>query len=171
MSNLVGKLVKTHGIIALPVIMSVGLLMSLSDLRPADAIGGGYGKGRVVLRESGFDFGRTPQQARVAKKFYIVNGGSDTLRIINIDPGCGCTKAPITRDLIPAGDSAQVEIILSSGRKRNAYEKPTKITTSDMFARTVTYDIAAYVIPDGTPTSPVFCGRRSCSLVKQQRLW
>jgi hypothetical protein len=45
-----------------------------------------YG-GRAVMRESGFDFGKTPQESKVTKKFFIVNEGTDTLRIIDIKPG------------------------------------------------------------------------------------
>jgi hypothetical protein len=46
-----------------------------------------YYKGRAVIRESGFDFGKLQQHSYVSKKFYVVNEGLDTLEILKVDPG------------------------------------------------------------------------------------
>ncbi|MFH1894121.1 MAG: hypothetical protein ABIK83_15725 [Candidatus Zixiibacteriota bacterium] len=46
-----------------------------------------YTKGRAVIREGGFDFGKVPQNAFVSKKFYLINMGSDTLEVLKVDPG------------------------------------------------------------------------------------
>ena len=46
-----------------------------------------YTKGRAVLREMSFDFGKVPQDSRVRKKFYLINEGVDTLEIVDIKPG------------------------------------------------------------------------------------
>ena len=46
-----------------------------------------FTKGRAVFRKTGFNFGKIPRGARVAKKFYLVNEGIDTLEVIDIKPG------------------------------------------------------------------------------------
>jgi len=46
-----------------------------------------YTKGRAVIREGGFDFGKVPQNTHVSKKFYLINLGSDTLEVLKVDPG------------------------------------------------------------------------------------
>jgi len=46
-----------------------------------------YTKGRAVIREGGFDFGKVPQNTSVSKKFYLINMGSDTLEVLKVDPG------------------------------------------------------------------------------------
>jgi len=48
---------------------------------------GGYTKGSALMRELGFDFGKVTQGAKVSKKFFVVNTGTDTLQIIDIKPG------------------------------------------------------------------------------------
>ena len=49
--------------------------------------GGGYTRGSALMRELGFDFGKVVQGSKVSKKFYVINTGTDTLRIIDIKPG------------------------------------------------------------------------------------
>ena len=49
--------------------------------------------------------------------FWIKSTGKDTLRILEVKPGCGCTKAPVKKREISPNDSTELEIIYSSGRR------------------------------------------------------
>jgi hypothetical protein len=76
------------------VIFSLLLLTSVAEaqkvvppLQRETATQSAYTKGRAVIRESGFDFGKVPQHSYVSKKFYLLNEGLDTLEILKVDPG------------------------------------------------------------------------------------
>ena len=71
--------------------------------------------GQMQLSEDYFDFGFLPGDARVSHIFWLKNVGNDSLEIKRIQPGCGCTKAPLRKRLIAVDDSAKIEIIFSSG--------------------------------------------------------
>jgi hypothetical protein len=66
--------------------------------------------------------------------------------------------------LIAVGDSAEIELILSTGRKKNLYSKSARIITSDLLNRTMSYKIKAYIVPEKSPTSPVVCMPRKLNL-------
>jgi hypothetical protein len=114
-----------------------------------------FRKGVAEFRESGFDFGKVPQQTAACKRFHVVNVGTDTLEILDVKTGCGCTKAPISKKLIGAGDSTEIEIIFSTGNRTGPYSKSTRVETSDLLSRVANLKIAAYVYPQNVPTSPV----------------
>lgn len=76
------------------VILSILALVSIADaqkiippMQRETATQSAYTKGRAVIRESGFDFGKVPQHSYVSKKFYVINEGLDTLEILKVDPG------------------------------------------------------------------------------------
>lgn len=115
-----------------------------------------FSGGQAVIREHAFDFGKVPQGANVSKVFYLINEGSDTLEIIKVKPGCGCTKAPVSKNVIAPGDSAEIEIIFSSGRRRGRWAKSTRVFTSDIVRGVSKLRFSAEVYPEGAPTTPLY---------------
>ncbi|MBK7141543.1 MAG: DUF1573 domain-containing protein [bacterium] len=86
---------------------------------------------RLVIPEVEFDFGFSPQNSAISHPFWLKSAGDDTLKIVNVVPGCGCTKAPLERDQIAAGDSTRVEIIFSTGSYQGAVSKSPKVVTNE----------------------------------------
>ncbi len=115
-----------------------------------------FSGGQAVMREYAFDFGKVPQGASVSKVFQLINEGRDTLEIIKVKPGCGCTKVPISTNLIAPGDSAEIEIIFSSGRRRGKWAKSTQVFTSDIVRGVSKLKFSAEVYPEGAPTTPLY---------------
>lgn len=114
-----------------------------------------FSGGQALIRENSFDFGKVPQRAKVSKIFYVINEGTDTLEILKIKPGCGCTKAPVTDRLVAPGDSTIIEIIFSSGRRRGTWAKSTQVFTSDLLQGVSKLRFSAQVYPEGSPTTPI----------------
>ncbi len=104
-----------------------GLLLSLS-------LGAGHATAgpKVELSETRFDFGMAPQNAKLSHVFWIHSTGDEELKILNVYPGCGCTQAPLDKNLLPAGDSTRLEIIFSTGAYMGQVVKhPTFTSNAD----------------------------------------
>jgi hypothetical protein len=86
---------------------------------------------RLVLPEVEFDFGFSPQNSSISHFFWMKSAGDDTLKILDIIPGCGCTKAPLERDIVASGDSTRVEIIFATGSYQGAVSKSPRVKTNE----------------------------------------
>lgn len=71
---------------------------------------------RLAIPQTEFDFGQVPQNSKVSHIFWLYSVGDEGLRIIKVDPGCGCTRAPLEKNFLPPGDSTRLEIIFETGR-------------------------------------------------------
>jgi len=98
-----------------------------------------------------FDFGFTPQNAAVSYDFWLYSTGKDTLKITRVKTSCGCTKAPLEKDVLAPGDSTRLEIIFTTGRYKNKVRKSIYVTTnSDQVARQVVIMSNILIRPDST---------------------
>ena len=68
----------------------------------------------LTISKDEFDFGYIPQSSKVSHVFWLSNTGDQDLKIAKVNPGCGCTRAPLDQNVIPPGDSTRLEIIFSS---------------------------------------------------------
>lgn len=88
------------------------------------------GKAEIMVPEESFDFGYTPQDAKVTHVFWIKNTGDDTLFIQDVKPGCGCTKAPLKKTELASLDSTDVEVIFSTGHYSTRTTKSARILSN-----------------------------------------
>jgi hypothetical protein len=101
--------------------------------------------GELDLKERVFDFGLVPRDAKVVHNFVLKNVGNDTLRILNIKPGCSCTTAPIDKRNIAVNDSTVMPVTFSTGKRSGNTSKGVNVTT-DMEPRGLfPISIEAYV--------------------------
>jgi hypothetical protein len=68
----------------------------------------------VKIKNDTFDFGKVIQNSTTTHSFWIKSTGSDTLRITEIDPGCGCTQMPLRDSVLGPGDSTRLDIIFTT---------------------------------------------------------
>lgn len=108
----------------------------------------------LEFSENGFDFGYCPQQSEVAHTFWIRSTGTDSLKILKITPGCGCTKAPLDKEIIPPGDSARLEIIFSTRRYDGPVTKTPRVLANDGLPDH-RLEIATVVITDADSAWPL----------------
>jgi hypothetical protein len=81
----------------------------------------------LQVSETEFDFGRVAQGSNISHVFWMKNAGSDPLRIKDVKPGCGCTKALFESKTLAAGESTHVELIFSTGHYSSRVRKNARI--------------------------------------------
>jgi len=64
----------------------------------------------LVLKETGFSFGKIPQGRPVIHVFEIVNTGKEPLLLENVQASCGCTTPEWSRDAIASGATAKIKV-------------------------------------------------------------
>jgi hypothetical protein len=91
----------------------------------------------IVIAESvmkvpvdSYDFGYAPQNANISHRFWLYSAGTDTLKITNVKPGCGCTKAPLEKSTVAPGESTMVELIFNTKNYSGKLSKSATITTN-----------------------------------------
>lgn len=80
------------------------------------------------------DFGEVFGGLAVSKNVQITNTGSDTLRILKIEPECGCTTAAISSASIAPHDTAAMMIVFNSKGYYSKVEKKIAVSTNDLGA-------------------------------------
>jgi hypothetical protein len=105
----------------------------------------------AVLKNASFDFGFVPQQAKISHVFQIMSTGDDTLKIVQVIPGCGCTKAPLEKSEIAPGESTCLEVIFSTGQYKGRVTKhPRIVTNEEQSERTLEFLSTVMSRPDST---------------------
>jgi hypothetical protein len=86
---------------------------------------------KLVMSDTTYDFGYVPQNAHISHIFWLKSGGTDTLKIIKVTPGCGCTQTPIDKDALAPKDSTRLEIIFNTGTYVGQVEKQPRVMAND----------------------------------------
>ena len=71
------------------------------------------------------------QQQSVGHQFEVKNEGSDTLFISRVKPSCGCTSAPLTKDVVAPGESIWLDITFNSKRFSGKVSKKVTVFCND----------------------------------------
>jgi len=87
-------------------------------------------KPELTLKSSKFDFGYSPYNTKISHSFWLYSTGDETVNIEKVITGCGCTKAPLSTNIIPPGDSALLEIIFNTNKYKNRVVKSPKIISN-----------------------------------------
>jgi hypothetical protein len=87
---------------------------------------------KVFIDETTFDFGYIPGGEVVSHSYCLHSRGTDSLKIFKVQPGCGCTKAPLKKDVVAGGDSTNIELVFTSNKGgRGAVSKSATVTCND----------------------------------------
>jgi hypothetical protein len=82
----------------------------------------------LVLKEAEYNFGKIPQGKPVTHIFEISNSGKDSLKITNVQAGCGCTTPEWERDKV-LGPGASTKITVGyNAAAEGPFNKPVTIT-------------------------------------------
>jgi hypothetical protein len=115
-----------------------------------------YAGPQAAVSEAAFDFGKVGQECTLTHTFWIRSTGTETLRVISIWPGCGCTQIPMTDSTAAPGDSIPISIIYRIGREMGEAIKHPEITTNASSVK-IKFDLLVNVIPiDGQMAGPLF---------------
>ena len=86
---------------------------------------------RLVMPEQEFEFGFVPQNSRISHVFHLYSKGDDSLKIIQVVPGCSCTQAPLKKQELGVGDSTDLEIIFDTRSYQGGVTKTPLIKTNE----------------------------------------
>jgi hypothetical protein len=64
-------------------------------------------------------------------KVILKNAGTDTLFISRVKPTCGCTTAPLSKDLLAPGETAEMNVTLRVSENLESVTKTVHIYTND----------------------------------------
>lgn len=93
-----------------------------------------------------YDWGKVrPVENPLKATAYIKNTGDEALRIFRVEPGCGCTTAPLSNDYIQPGDSAQLDIKLELRNAKDELTKTIDIYTNDPTKKIYKYNLKALI--------------------------
>ncbi len=86
---------------------------------------------QLMMQDTVYDFGYVPQNAHISHIFWLKSVGTDTLKIVKVTPGCGCTQAPIDKEMLAPKDSTRLEIIFNTGSYIGPVEKTPRVSFND----------------------------------------
>lgn len=72
-----------------------------------------------------------PKDHPLNGKMIIKNSGTDTLKIVNVQPTCGCTYAPLTKNILLPGEKTDLVITLSISNFEGPISKHIRIYSND----------------------------------------
>lgn len=85
---------------------------------------------RIAVHEATFNFGNVHQQMILTHTFWMHSVGTDTVRILDVWPGCGCTEIPLPDSSIAPGDSLPLTIIFKTERFSGGVNKKPRIVSN-----------------------------------------
>lgn len=80
-----------------------------------------------------YDFGNVKKKDSPLKADIVLyNKGTDTLKILKVKPMCGCTTAPLNKNVIAPGDSALLKVTLNVEHYEGEVNKKISFSTNFM---------------------------------------
>ncbi len=111
-------------------------------------------KAKVQVGEVSFDFGHMPNDASVSHSYWLHSRGEDSLKILRVKPACGCTKAPLKKEVVAAGDSAEVELVFRANPgQRGNVTKTATVSCNDNNMGNFQLKFSATIYPKEHPDS------------------
>lgn len=131
--------------------MNTGRIMIAAALLALAGVSAATAAPKLGISEENFDFGYVPQNAKVSHVYWLKAEGTDSVKIANVVPGCGCTKAPLEKNLLGPGDSTRLEVIFDTRSYSGLVTKRPTIQFSDGTPDAhITFNCNVSVRPDST---------------------
>jgi hypothetical protein len=94
-----------------------------------------------------YDWGKQSSTKQTLKaKMVLKNVGDDVLKIYSVNPNCGCTTAPLSKNDIMPGDTAVLDVSLNISTYSGDVKKGIDLKTSDPAAANLHITLKTYVI-------------------------
>ena len=86
---------------------------------------------RIVFEQPIHDFGEVKRGAPVEYSYIFTNMGAETLQVLEVKPGCGCTTAGTWDKEVPAGKTGRIPVQFNSAGFSGAVHKIVTVTFND----------------------------------------
>jgi hypothetical protein len=86
---------------------------------------------RIVFEQPIHNFGEVKRGAPVEYSYIFTNMGAETLQVLEVKPGCGCTTAGTWDKEVPAGKTGRIPVQFNSAGFSGAVHKTVTVTFND----------------------------------------
>lgn len=101
----------------------------------------------LMLKETEFNFGKIPQGKPVTHEFEVMNTGSTSLKIDNVQASCGCTTPQWDRENpIPAGGTSKITVGYNAASE-GVFSKYITVTYDGSKSKQITIKGEVYKTP------------------------
>lgn len=123
----------------------------------------------IIFGNETCDLGSVIQGEQPNCVFSFTNGGDDELRVLQVEPTCGCTTALLSSSLLRAGEHGGIRVVLDSDNFSGDIVKEVEVRSNDPVRRSVTLRVKALVEPeiDFEPRVVTFDNVRAGAVLKQ----
>ena len=123
----------------------------------------------IIFVNETCDLGSVVQGEQPECFFSFTNGGNDSLRILQVEPSCGCTTALLSAPLLRAGERGGIRVVFDSDNFAGDIVKEVEVRSNDPARRSVTLRVKALVEPeiDFEPRGVTFDDVRAGAVLKQ----
>ncbi|MGC9091652.1 MAG: DUF1573 domain-containing protein [Bacteroidota bacterium] len=125
---------------------------------------------RLILKPgTSVDFGSVQRGDTLRRPIKILNAGTDTLIISNVQPSCGCTATLLSDNIIPPNDSGSLEVSFDATHYKGKVTKSVTISSNDPTNPRLIFSFSVYVTVnvDVVPEYLVFANVKKGSTVSQ----
>lgn len=115
------------------------------------------------------DLGSLLQGELPACDFRFTNCGSGDLRVLHVEPSCGCTSALLSAPVLPPGESGTIRVVFDSSDFAGEVVKEVEVRVNDPARPSVTLKLKALVEPeiDFEPRTVTFADVRTGTTADQ----
>lgn len=115
----------------------------------------------LIMKEQNYDFGKIQQGRPVTHLFEITNGGTEPLKLENVQASCGCTTPEWSYDAVKPGGTTTIKVGYNAAAE-GPFQK--SITIFYNGNQTKTFTISGNVFKAPATSAPV---NASIALLKQ----
>jgi hypothetical protein len=124
---------------------------------------------RIAFDGEVCDLGSVVQGEQPDCDFVFTNGGTEDLRILHLEPTCGCTTALLSAPLVRAGERGAIRVVFDSANFAGEIVKEVEVRSNDPARPALTLRVKALVEPeiDFEPREVAFDGVPSGSVARR----
>lgn len=147
-------------------LLTVALALVVAALAPGRAAAAPA----LVFERETCDLGSIVQGEQPACDFLFSNAGTDALRLVEVEPSCGCTTVLLSAPLAPPGANGAIRVVFDSGNYAGDVVKDIEVRSNDPARPVVILRVQALVEPeiDFEPSQATFDNVRPGAQLRQQ---
>jgi hypothetical protein len=100
---------------------------------------------RLTVDAPSYDFGKVARGSDVKHRFVLRNTGSEPVKILRVQPTCGCTSGLLGKEVLAPGESTEVEITFHTAGMIGVVHKAVDVESDDPAAARLTLRFSADV--------------------------
>ena len=104
----------------------------------------------LVIDTSASNFGAVPDTGYAVRTFTLSNGGDSVLRILKVQPTCGCTIASLEDSTLTPGKRTELKVRLSAANRSGNFNKDIYVTSNSRDAASTWLKFYGHFVADNS---------------------